>query len=636
MSDTGNGQRWRGVAVLWSVWLVACGPGGSIPATQEEADADATVADVGLADASVDVPPDIAPDTVPADIPSLDIATLDVPVGCSDDAACAVPSPCILGTCVAGKCAFSTTTPANTGCDDGNACTTGDVCKGGVCVGGAVLDCDDGLTCTQDTCDLSGGCTHTDASGPCTDGNACTTGDTCALGLCAGVTVDCDDGNTCTNDACDLAVGCTHTANSASCDDGNACTTTDTCANGGCYGAAPLACSDGLACTQDGCDPASGCTFAPMDGACTDGDACTTGDTCAVGLCAGVTVDCDDGNACTNDGCDTATGCTHTANDGPCNDDNACTDTDVCANKTCAGAGVVCDDGDPCTADGCSPTSGCFSVPAPTAPGCSALSCEPSELALTDLKPVCPETECTPVCDPVDPATCVKFGTAYKCAPPKCSCGPVKKGVTCTLPPPQLKCDPVCEPPQCGISCPTGQCGNDACPACEGVCGEPKCALKCQSAIGDGACGPVFGCHMITPTCTTTCKEVTCYWVNHDDPAVAPACEAPPSTPFFVEISSVFGSLCGADSLVTPKAWGIVCQKPECEIKCPDKAKGACPESATCAIDCTNPTCNVTCDAPTCAADPVTGVTSCTPPTNCQTTCTCSIGTCTRQLTTGN
>jgi len=49
---------------------------------------------------------------------------------------------------------------------------------------------------------------------PCDDGNACTTGDTCGNGSCAGAPVDpavaCDDGDACTTEACDPAVGCTH------------------------------------------------------------------------------------------------------------------------------------------------------------------------------------------------------------------------------------------------------------------------------------------------------------------------------------------------------------------------------------------------------------------------------------------
>jgi hypothetical protein len=56
-----------------------------------------------------------------------------------------------------------------------------------------------------------------------------------------------------------LAQGCTHTNNTHACDDGNACTANDTCAAGACVAGPAVVCADGLACTADSCDPASGC-----------------------------------------------------------------------------------------------------------------------------------------------------------------------------------------------------------------------------------------------------------------------------------------------------------------------------------------------------------------------------------------
>jgi len=46
--------------------------------------------------------------------------------------------------------------------------------------------------------------------------------------------VDCNDGNACTDDGCDAATGCVHANNAAPCDDGNACTTGDVCDEGEC------------------------------------------------------------------------------------------------------------------------------------------------------------------------------------------------------------------------------------------------------------------------------------------------------------------------------------------------------------------------------------------------------------------
>jgi hypothetical protein len=76
---------------------------------------------------------------------------------------------------------------------------------------------------------------------PCSDGNICTGA--------AGTGVDqCSDG------AC-VAGGC----NTNSCDDSNACTTNDTCSNCACVGGTPPNCNDGNECTNDSCDPLTGC-----------------------------------------------------------------------------------------------------------------------------------------------------------------------------------------------------------------------------------------------------------------------------------------------------------------------------------------------------------------------------------------
>jgi hypothetical protein len=46
----------------------------------------------------------------------------------------------------------------------------------------------------------------------------------------------CDDSNPCTDDSCDPATGCSSTANAAPCDDGSTCTVGDTCQGGACVG----------------------------------------------------------------------------------------------------------------------------------------------------------------------------------------------------------------------------------------------------------------------------------------------------------------------------------------------------------------------------------------------------------------
>ena len=125
-----------------------------------------------------------------------------------------------------------------------------------------------------------------------------------------GLPAVCDDTNICTDDSCDPGMGCVFTPNLAPCDDGNACTTADACAGGICQGGSPPACNDANVCTDDGCDPGSGCTFTPNTDPCDDGNACTTADTCSGSVCqAGPPLVCDDANACTQDSCDTLLGC---------------------------------------------------------------------------------------------------------------------------------------------------------------------------------------------------------------------------------------------------------------------------------------------------------------------------------------
>jgi cysteine-rich repeat protein len=192
------------------------------------------------------------------------------------------------GDCCSSSCQFEI---SGSNCDDGSACTDLDQCDGaGNCSSGTPLDCNDSNVCTDDSCDPASGCVHTNNNAACDDGNACTTLDACAWGACTGkVPLDCADGNTCTDDSCDPASGCVNTNNSAACDDGNACTTVDVCSSGTCTGGLPLDCDDSDACTEDSCAAESGCVNADNSAACDDGDPCTA------------------------ESCDAITGCGHSA-----------------------------------------------------------------------------------------------------------------------------------------------------------------------------------------------------------------------------------------------------------------------------------------------------------------------------------
>ncbi len=281
---------------------------------------------------------------------------------------------------VSGDVAAVSCTADNTGatCDDKNACTGGDKCAAGACVGTAV-DCSDGITCTDDSCDPAKGCVHktkgcviagvclsagdvspTDACRTCQpgvsasawsvdiklncdDGDPCTQFDSCKQdGSCGGAKLGCDDGNVCTLDACTAKDGCTSTpADGNACEDNNPCTLDDVCKGSKCQaGATPLVCDDKNPCTKDSCAAGKGCTAANDPTAC------------------------DDNEGCTIDSCDPTTGCKHVnlqVGD-PCSTGDLCITGASCspALKCQGGSPLSCEDKNVCTDDSCKPDKGCI------------------------------------------------------------------------------------------------------------------------------------------------------------------------------------------------------------------------------------------------------------------------------------
>jgi len=327
------------------------------------------------------------------------------PLNCDDSNGCTDDSCNTASGCVADNNTLA--------CDDSNACTENDVCGGGACVPGSALDCDDGDGCTDNSCDSGSGCVTVNNESACDDANACTLADTCSGGACVGGPApNCDDSNLCTDDSCNVATGCVSTDNSVGCDDGNACTVADQCSAGACVSGAARDCNDSNVCTDDSCEPASGCAYADNTGSCDDDDACSTGDTCLAGVCLGGPArDCDDGNGCTDDSCDPGTGCAYSNNSLACDDGNACTTVDTCSAGACAGgcsAGTCvgglppdCDDGNLCTDDSCDPASGCSfadnSVACDDGNACTDDSCDSASGCVTSNN--------TASCSDGDPAT---------------------------------------------------------------------------------------------------------------------------------------------------------------------------------------------------------------------------------------
>lgn len=306
-------------------------------------------------------------------------------------------------------------------CDDTQYCTINDTCNGaGICAGSA-RDCSDGLSCTTDSCNeatdscassLASGCliggqcqaagavdptnqcrscipaqsttAYRNSSGTaCDDGQFCTSGDQCALGVCLGGGArNCSDNLSCTADSCDEAAdtcvstpvlscvvngacygtGAADPSNSCrscnpllstaafsnsivgtGCDDGRFCTVIDTCNGSGTCGGTPRVCADLLSCTTDTCsDAAASCVFTPTTG-------CVIG-----GLCRAANSD-DPTNACRSCVPETSTTAwTNKGSSATCDDGQYCTVGDLCnGSGTCAGSARDCSDGKTCTTDSC-------------------------------------------------------------------------------------------------------------------------------------------------------------------------------------------------------------------------------------------------------------------------------------------
>jgi hypothetical protein len=111
----------------------------------------------------------------------------------------------------------------NSDCSDNNVCNGIETCVATVCQPGTALNCDDLNVCTTDSCSPTLGCQNANNTIACNDANACTSGDVCAVGLCAGIAISCDDGVACTADSCNTGTGCQHVS---TCTGGQTCNVT--------------------------------------------------------------------------------------------------------------------------------------------------------------------------------------------------------------------------------------------------------------------------------------------------------------------------------------------------------------------------------------------------------------------------
>ncbi|MFO1462508.1 MAG: vWA domain-containing protein [bacterium] len=426
------------------------------------------------------------------------------PIGtaCTDDGNVCTDNQCNgQGACVAVNNTAS--------CDDGDKCTEKDLCSGGKC-GGTEINCDDGISCTPDSCNPDTGacenptdececnsdadcndgnsctdeycneeheCVRSNNSDPCDDGLFCNGKDTCGAGSCsvhagdpcAGGgecadscdeaknscndpegTVCTDDGNVCTDNQCNGQGACVAVNNSASCDDGDLCSEKDICSGGECNGKTKN-CDDGIECTPDSCNPDTGACENPTDECECNSDA-----------------DCDDGNSCTDEYCSEEHECVRSNNSDPCNDGLFCNGKDTCGGGSCSiHAGDPCAGGGEC-ADSCDE---------------KADSCnDPAGTVCTDDGNVCTDNQCN------GQGACVAVNNTASC----------DDGNLCTI-------EDTCSEGSCQSgeqkSCDDGRsCSGDSC--------DPKTG-QCQNDLSECGCSEDPDCNDNNP-----CTEDACDFVS--------------------------------------------------------------------------------------------------------------------------
>ncbi|HUU85596.1 MAG TPA: S8 family serine peptidase, partial [Phycisphaerae bacterium] len=262
--------------------------------------------------------------------------------------------------------------PNNGLCDNGLYCDGSETCDAQLdCQAGTAVDCNDGVGCTDDSCNEGAdSCDNIPNSSLCDNGLYCDGDETCdALLDCqAGTTVDCNDGVGCTDDSCNEGTdSCDNVPNNGLCDNGLYCDGAETCNSvSDCQPGTAVDCNDGVGCTDDSCNEgADSCDNLPNNGLCDNGLYCDGAETCDALLdCqAGTTVDCDDEVGCTDDSCNEgADSCDNLPNNGLCDNGLYCdgvetcdalldcqTGTDPCPGQLCRESDDTCVD---CLGDG--------------------------------------------------------------------------------------------------------------------------------------------------------------------------------------------------------------------------------------------------------------------------------------------
>ena len=230
-------------------------------------------------------------------------------------------------------------------CDDGNPCNVDSCFSDSGCTYTWLPGCDDEDACTEDGRDKQDGCSCTNTPMNCDDDDPCTI-DSCdaETGDCVHEDKDCDDGDECTEDFCN-PVGGEKLCNHVQCSDQDECTN-DSCVEGvGCLYEA-MDCDDDDPCTDDSCvdgacrhtsDPSENGIPCPLDDPCADGGM----GQCVNGTCVlDEKVHCTDDDPCTEDWCEPGSGCVYLL-------------VPICCGNSLVDSDEQCDDGDQDDNDGC-------------------------------------------------------------------------------------------------------------------------------------------------------------------------------------------------------------------------------------------------------------------------------------------
>ena len=500
---------------------------------------------------------------------------------CDDGHWCTVTDTCLAGACNgAPRSCASAGDACNTGvCDETlDACTPSPRADGTTCAA-------DATSCTDDVC-IAGACTHPPNTEPCNDGVACTFGDVCALGVCAGQPYTCDDGLACTTEACTGAGGCTITVASTHCVIDAACVPADQTKPG----AACLACAPAQS--------QAGWTARPNGAVCSDGNACTQSDACSGGACVGsAPVQCPTPDQChLASTCDPTTGaCPNPPrpNGATCSDGNSCTSDDSCQAGTCVGGPSTCQ---------CQTTADCAGLEDGNA--CNG-------------KLVCVSSAC--VLDPTTIVTCAASSDPCQvnsCNPTSgaCTAQPAANGLACTDGSACTQSD-TCQAGVCAGANPVQCTALDQCHTA-GVCNPTTGVCSNPNKVNGSACGDGNAC-----TQTDTCQSGTCVGANPVACAALDQCHdvgtCDPSTGQCSNPAKANGGACSDGNACTQSD---TCQAGTCvggvPITC--TAIGQCYDAGTC-----NPATGI------CSNPPKANGSACGDGNACTQTDTCQGGTCT-------